>query len=73
MNSLFKKPFMRRIKNKFHPNMIYNFLYEIKVLPLRFFSRILYPRLHRIDNVMKNKIKISDDFYFKKVIYLIIK
>ena len=58
---------MRKIKNNIHPNTIYNFIYEIFILPLKYTSKILYPRLYRIDNIMRNKTRCPEDFYYTKV------
>lgn len=61
---------MRKIKNNIHPNFIFNFIYELFVLPLKYTSKILYPRLFRIDNILTNKTKCPEDYYFAKVKFL---
>ena len=70
VNSVFKKPLMRKIKINIHPNIIFNFIYEIFILPLKYTSKILYPRLYRIDNILNNNTKCREDYYYTKVNFI---
>lgn len=50
-NSFIKKPLMRKIKNKLHPNIISNFINLMLSSPLNITIKHLYPRLYRLDDM----------------------
>jgi hypothetical protein len=52
LNSLLKKPIMRKIKSKFHPNIISNFIQQVVSLPLNLLIKLLYPRVYRLDDLV---------------------
>jgi hypothetical protein len=51
LNTFFKKPLMRKIKNKIHPNIIANFINLIFTMPLNITMKSLYPKFIRIDDI----------------------
>jgi hypothetical protein len=56
LNSVYKKYLMRKIKNKFHPNLISSIINNAFSLPLNNLMKMLYPRLYRLDDInIENK------------------
>jgi hypothetical protein len=43
---------MRKIKNRFHPNIIASTINKIMTLPLNLMIKYLYPRLYRLDDIL---------------------
>jgi len=58
-DSFIKKPLMRKIKNKIHPNIIAYFINSIFSLPLNRLIKMLYPRMYGIDHIKKNLKKVK--------------
>lgn len=43
---------MRKIKNKFHPNVICHYIQQILTLPVNLMVKLLYPRVYRLDHLV---------------------
>lgn len=50
----FKKPLLRKIKNKIHPNVIANVINLCFTVPLNIFIKMIYPKFYRLDDIKEN-------------------